>query len=89
MRALICYLEMMPVIKAEESLMSYQVAACGAGPKNKKHARQIRQQVREWSKTMRRYSNKPKAQRAASFEEMQALMASMGVRMKNVGGARG
>lgn len=82
-----CYIEMLPVIKAEESLRSYQAVACGVGPKSKKQAHQMKKQVRDWIKTMSKYSSKPATRKAASFEDMQAAMAAMGIKV--TGGKRG
>ena len=84
-----CYIQMLPVIKAEESLLAYQSMSCGVGPKTKPQARQMKKQVREWIKTMGRYSNKAKTNKAASFEDMKAMLESMGIRVKMAEGKRG
>ena len=84
-----CYVQMLPVIKAEESLLSYQATSCGVGPKTKAQARRMKKQVREWIKTMGRYSNKARPNKAASFEEMKAMMESMGIRVKTAEARRG
>lgn len=83
-----CYIQMMPVIKAEESLLAYQATSCGVGPKSKPQARQMKQQVREWIKTMGRFSAQAKSKKAASFEEMKLMMEAMGIRVKHTGGDR-
>jgi|CXWL01.1.fsa_nt_gi hypothetical protein len=77
-----CYIEMLPVIKAEESLLRYQATVCGVGPKNKRQAQQMKKQVQEWVKTMGRYSKKAKTNKAASFEDMKLMLQSMGIRVK-------
>ncbi len=82
LRRLNCYISMLPVIKAEESLLNYQATTCGMGPKNKGQARQMKKQVQEWVKTMNRYSKKAKVNKAASFEDMKAILESMGIRVK-------
>lgn len=87
LKRLRCYIEMLPVIKAEESLLQYQAVACGVGPKSKTQAHQMKRQVRDLVKTMNRYSSKTATRRATSFEDMQAAMASMGIKV--TGGKRG
>lgn len=82
MKVINCYIQMLPVIKAEESLLQYQAMTCGVGPKNKRQAGQMKKQVREWIKTMGRYSKKVKTNKAGSFEEMKAMLESMGIRVK-------
>lgn len=77
-----CYIAMMPVIEAKETLLNYHAVTCGVGPKSKKQAQQMKKQVREWIKTMSRYSKKVKTNKAASFEEMKAMLESMGIRVK-------
>lgn len=77
-----CYIQMLPVIKAEESLLTYQAVTCGVGPKSKSQAHQMKKQVREWVKTMGRYSKPVKANRAGSFEDMKAMLSGMGIRVK-------
>ena len=49
----------------------------------------MKKQVREWIKTMGRYSNKAKTNKAASFEDMKAMLESMGIRVKMAEGKRG
>lgn len=73
---------MLPVIKAEESLLNYQSVLCGVGPKSKKQAQQMRAMVKEWIKTMGRYSKQVKAKKAGSFEDMKAMLESMGIKVK-------
>ncbi len=80
---------MLPVIKAEESLLSYQAVTCGVGPKSKRQAGQMKKMVREWIKTMGRYSPKSRAKKAANFEEMRAMLESMGVKVKVPEATRG
>lgn len=87
MKILNCYIEMLPVIKAEESLLRYQAMACGVGPKTKRQAHQMKKQVREWVKTMGRYSGR--AKQKMGFEGMKAALESMGIRVKTKGEARG
>jgi hypothetical protein len=83
-----CYISMMPVIKAEESLLLYQATACGVGPRNRAQSYQMRKQVREWVKTMRRFSGQQAPTRKAKdFEEYKAALAGMGLRVKEA--ARG
>lgn len=77
-----CYIKMLPVIKAEESLLAYQAAVCGAGPKSKKQAHQMKKTVRDWVRTMGRYSPKAATRKAGSFEDMKAMLAGMGIRVK-------
>ncbi len=81
-RILKCYTAMLPVIKAEESLLMYDSVACGVGPKTKKQAQQIKKQIRDLVKIKGRYSKKAKTDKAASFEDMKAILESMGIRVK-------
>lgn len=83
-RALNCYLQMIPVIKADESLRFYQAMACGSGAKSKRQASQIRRQVQEWIKTSRRYSDGGSIRRPKNAEEMRAVMAALGITVKEV-----
>ncbi len=78
---------MLPVIKAEESLLQYQAVTCGVGPKSKKQAHQMKKQVRDWIKTMNKFSGKSATRKATSFEDMKAAMAAMGIKV--TGGKRG
>lgn len=77
-----CYIQMLPVIKAEESLLNYQAVTCGVGPKSKRQAGQMKKQVREWIKTMGRYTKRAKVNKAASFEDMKMILEGMGIRVK-------
>ena len=79
-----CYVSMLPVIKAEESLLRYQAMTCGVGPKSRSQAQQMKKQVREWIKTMNRYSGRAKIRKAASFEDMKLAMAAMGIKVKEL-----
>lgn len=82
MKMLNCYIQMLPVIKAEESLLHYQAVTCGVGPKSKRQAQQMKKQVREWIKIMGRYSEQARARRAGSFEDMKIMLRSMGIKVK-------
>lgn len=84
-----CYVKMLPVIKAEESLRWYQAMACGAGAKNKKQGQQMRKIVREWIKTMNRYAATQKAKKAANLEEATAMLSAMGIRVVMPGAKHG
>ena len=81
-RIINCYISMLPVLKAEESLLRYHSVVCGVGPKSKKQAQQMKKQVQEWIKTMGRYSKKAKTNKAASFEDMKLMLEGMGIRVK-------
>lgn len=84
LRALNCYLQMIPVIKAEEALRFYQAIACGSGAKSKRQASQIRRQVQEWIKTSRRYSDGGAIRRPKNAEDMRTTMAALGILVKEV-----
>lgn len=88
-KMLSCYIQMLPVIKAEETLLRYQAVSLGMGPKSKRQVPQMKRQVRELVRTMQRFSGRPKANRAASFEDMQVVLASMGIKVKMAGGNGG
>lgn len=87
-RQLSCYVAMLPVIKAEEALGLYQSVACGTGGKSKRQATQIRRQINEWIKTTRRYSGS-KVRRPKNPEDMKAMLASLGIQVKEVPRKRG
>jgi hypothetical protein len=77
-----CYVKMLPVIKAEETLLSYQAARLGAGPKSRGQAQQMKRQVRELVRKMSRYSEKARPHRASSFEDLQRTMPGFGIKVK-------
>lgn len=80
---------MLPVIKAEETLLAYQAARLGAGPKSRSQASQMKQQVRELVRKMNRYSEKQRPRKASSQSDMEAAMASFGIKVKKREAARG
>lgn len=84
MRLLNCYIQMLPVIKAEESLAAYQVGVCAGGPKSKRQAQQMKRQVKDWQKTMMRHSGRSTVRRPVSAGDMKAVMAGFGISVKEV-----
>lgn len=76
---------MMPVLKAEESLLAYQATACGVGPRSNGQKQQMKRQVREWVKTMQRFTGKPRPQRPSSLDDMRAVVSAMGIKVRGKG----
>ena len=85
-RKMNCYVAMLPVIKAEESLRVYQATACGVGPKSRAQASQMKQQVKEWVRTMQRYSGRPRPAKPKNATDMRAALAAMGIKLKETHG---